>query len=304
MYERYLTPSDGTAVGDVWAFQPNTEGTVFGCGAGIDDDVRWLSPRDQERLGRPTQKPLGLIERIVGASSAPGDLGLDPFCGCGTAIVAAQKLDRRWIGIDVTYLAIATMRTRMRDHFPELGEVPIIGTPTDLYGARKLATETENGRYQFQWWAVDAIGATPRGDDRKKGADQGIDGVITFSDVGGQLRTVIVSVKSGGPRADDVRVLKAVMEQQKAAMGILVTLEDPTKPMVKEAVEAGFWHSILYDSDYARIQIITARQILEEGRKPDVPPLVAPQYRQAGQIRGESADQVGMFEVTPRESVP
>lgn len=94
MYEHYITPEDGTPVSDLWAFQPYTGGTVFGTDRGIDEDVRWLSTRDQERLGYPTQKPEGLLRRIIETSSDPGQVVLDPFCGCGTTLAVAQQLKR------------------------------------------------------------------------------------------------------------------------------------------------------------------------------------------------------------------
>ena len=275
---RYLDEMKGTPPGDVWT------------------DIRPISAHAKERLGYPTQKPLALLERIIEASSNPGDIVLDPFCGCGTAVAAAQKLGRRWVGIDLTYLSIAVMKKRMQDHYPELGKIEVIGAPTELEGARRLAADEENGRYQFQWWALDQIGATPRGGDKKKGADGGIDGLITFSDVGSALQSVIVSVKSGGVQAKDIRELNHVVEREKAVIGIFVTLEEPSKPMKDEAAQAGSWHSDLYDKSYPKIQIITAREIIEEGKMPDLPPLLAPQYRQAERVKKSAGDQGGLFD--------
>jgi len=265
-------------------------------GKPFDDvwEIAALSPTASERLGYPTQKPLALMERIVSASSKPGDLVLDPFCGCGTTVAAAQKLGRKWIGIDVTYLSIAVMKKRLQDHFPELGKIAVIGAPTELEGARRLAADEENGRYQFQWWALDQIGATPRG-EKKKGADGGIDGIINFSDVGGTLQSVIVSVKSGGVQVKDIRELANVVEREKAAIGVLVTLEEPSRPMKDEAAQAGSWHSELFDKDYSKIQIITAKEILEGNKKPDLPPLLAEQYRKAERISKSAGDQGELF---------
>ena len=124
VYEHYITPEDGQAVSDIWAYQPYTDGTVFGREDGIDSDVRWLSTTDRERLGYQTQKPEALLERIIQASSNEGDVVLDPFCGCGTAIAAAQKLNRNWIGIDITHLAVALMKEPTQDrlrHPPRQG---------------------------------------------------------------------------------------------------------------------------------------------------------------------------------------
>src|SRR5262249_33616966 len=143
------------------------------------DQLRGFSA-SKERLGYPTQKPVALLERIVSISSNPGDIVLDPFCGCGTALIAAEKLGRHWIGIDITYLAIGVMKARLRDAFG-LSDVPVIGKPTEVEGARMLAEANADGRYQFQWWALDEIGALPVGDERKKGSDLGVDGRITFT---------------------------------------------------------------------------------------------------------------------------
>ncbi len=263
-------------VGDVWT------------------DVDRLNQTAKERLGYPTQKPVALLERIISASSNPGDVVLDPFCGCGTALIAAQKLDRRWIGIDITYLSIAVMRRRLMDSFG-LANVPVIGSPTEVEGARMLAGEGLEGRYQFQWWALDAIGALPAQGDKKKGADTGIDGRITFTAADGSLRQAIVSVKSGKPKADDVRVLKAVVEREEGAViGILVTLDEPSKPMVHEATIAGVFHSDVSGKDYPRIQILSAADLIEKKRRPELPPLVAAPYQKAAKVVPK-VDQAELF---------
>lgn len=254
-------------------------------------DIDKINNSAKESLGYPTQKPLELLERIISASSNPGDLVLDPFCGCGTSVAAAQKLGRRWIGVDITYLSIAVMKKRLLDHFSDLGSIEVVGRPTEIEGARRLAADEKDGRYQFQWWALDEIGATPRGGSKKKGADGGIDGIITFSDVGGSLQSVIVSVKSGHIGAKDVRELKSVIERDGAAIGVLVTLEEPSREMRKEADLAGSWHSDLFDRDFPRIQIITAREIIDQHKKPNLPPLVAEQYRRAQKIDSDSTEQ-------------
>jgi site-specific DNA-methyltransferase (adenine-specific) len=259
-------------------------------------DINALQTWSPERLGYPTQKPIALLERIISAGSNPGDVVLDPFCGCGTAIAAAEALGRKWIGIDITYLSIAVMKSRLQDQHPHLGKIEVIGAPTELEGARQLAADEENGRYQFQWWALDQIGATPRGGTEKKGADGGIDGIISFSDSSG-VQTVIVSVKSGGVQARDIRELKAVVERERAAIGVFVTLEEPSKPMRDEAVQAGVWHSDLYNKDFPAIQIITAKEIIEDAKQPHLPPLIAPQYRKAERITSESEElQTGLFD--------
>jgi site-specific DNA-methyltransferase (adenine-specific) len=222
----------------------------------------------QERLGFETQKPLGLLERIIKASSNEGDIVLDPFCGCGTAVVAAQKLNRKWIGIDITHLAINLMRNRLRDSFPGI-QFEVIGEPKDLSGAKALANHKPDGRYQFQWWALGLIGARPIG-EKKKGADKGIDGVIPFiDDPSGKANRIIVQVKSGHVGVNAVKELEATAKNE--AMGILITLEPPTEPMKVEALDAGYYHSPIYDKDYPKIQILTIEELLQ-GKAVDMPP--------------------------------
>ena len=220
--------------------------------------------RKSERLGYDTQKPLALLERIIKASSNEGDIVLDPFCGCGTAVVAAHKLNRRWIGIDITHLAVALMEHRLYDSFGIQAEV--VGVPKDLAGAKALAHQD---RYQFQWWALGLIGARPLG-EKKKGADKGIDGVIHFIDeASGGVKRVVVQVKSGHIGVNAVRELKAVAAND--AIGVLITLEPPTSPMKVEALDAGFYHSPIYDKDYPKIQILTIEDLIKD-KTVDMPP--------------------------------
>ena len=207
---------------------------------------------------------------------------LDPFCGCGTAIAAAHKLNRRWVGIDITTLAIAIMRARLKDSFG-LENIEAIGQPADLDGARQLAQSPE-GRYQFQWWALGLIDARPVGGVRKKGPDRGIDGVITFTGVGGKLETVIVSVKSGHVTRAMVEQLRGTIEREKAAIGIFITLDEPTPQMRREAVAAGRYHSETWRRDYPRLQILTIRELLKQGRRPNLPPFVMPTYPLASRV--------------------
>jgi DNA modification methylase len=201
----------------------------------LESDSKGLPQRDvweisiiagfgKERLGYPTQKPLALLERIVTASSNPGDIVLDPFCGCGTAVHAAHKLGRRWIGIDITYLAIGLIRRRMQDAFPGI-EIEEIGAPVDLAGARALAA---HDKYQFQWWALDRLGAQPVS-GKKKGADRGIDGVIPFfAGPKEDYRRAIMSVKGGEHvNVAMVRDLIGVLDREGEPVGILLTLAPP-----------------------------------------------------------------------------
>ena len=229
----------------------------------IITDIGPVSSHAQERLGYPTQKPVKLLERIISASSNPGDVVLDPFCGCGTTIHAAQKLGRTWIGIDVTHLAISLIERRLKDAFPGIA-FDVHGTPQDLEGARDLALRD---KYQFQWWAVSLIDAQPFG-GKKKGADGGIDGLIYFRSDARTTERAIVSVKGGGVSVPMVRDLKGVLDREKAPIGVFLTLEPPTRPMEKEAASAGFY--TLGDRQYPRLQIITVEQALR-GVKPAIP---------------------------------
>jgi site-specific DNA-methyltransferase (adenine-specific) len=280
-YKQYITEEDGVLHQDIWSYQPYSQGMLYGINEGIDEDVKWLES-GEEKLGYQTQKPLGLLERIIRASSNEGDTLLDPFCGCGTAVVAAQKLNRRWIGVDVTHLAITVMKKRLEDSFPGL-EYEVIGEPKDVTGAEALARQD---RYQFQWWALSLVNALPQSIEKKKGADQGIDGVISFmDDRKGKARRVIVSVKSGGVTVKDVRELKSVIGQEN--LGLLITLRPFTEPMRVEAATAGFHHSALWERDFPRVQIMTIEELLQ-GQKPDLP--------QGGKLRSfAKARRVGTY---------
>jgi DNA modification methylase len=274
--KRYLDEMPGMPIGTWW------------------DDIKPVQAQGSERLGYPTQKPLALLERIVEASSRTGDVVLDPFCGCGTALVAAEKLGRKWIGIDITYLSIAVMKARLNDHFKV--EAPIIGQPTEVEGARRLA-QGEDGRYQFQWWALNLIDARPLGGTEKKGADRGIDGRITFS-VGpkGEMGQALVSVKSGGVNSGMIRDLKGTLEREGAEIGLFITLEEPSKPMLVEAATAGVYTSPMDGRDYPRIQILSIRELLEEHKKPMLPLLLMPTYQQAERLSDKmAAEQQEMF---------
>ena len=254
--KRYLDEARGLPLQDVWS------------------DVEAVRSWHEEKQGYPTQKPVALLERIIRSSTNEGDIVLDPFCGCGTALIAAQGLGRQWIGIDVTHIAIAVMRSRLRQAF-HLERVPAIGEPADYASARALALE-EDGRYRFQWWALSLVNARPISGDKRKGADHGIDGVITFTDSGGMQR-VLVSVKSGHVGPDDVRALRGILERDKAAMGVLVTLQDPTRPMQKDAAASGFYDSELWGRAYPRLQIAPVRQLMK-GVLPQLPPSSGPGY--------------------------
>ncbi|MBI1207919.1 MAG: site-specific DNA-methyltransferase [Azospirillum sp.] len=226
-------------------------------------DIAAINSQAQERLGYPTQKPVALLERIVAASSNIGDVVLDPFCGCGTTVHAAQKLGRQWIGIDITHLAISLIERRLKDAFPGLA-FEVHGTPKDLESAIDLA---RRDKYQFQWWAVSLVNARPYG-GKEKGADGGIDGILFFRGMD-TTEKVLVSVKGGGTvGVGMVRDLIAVIEREKAAIGVLICLALPTKPMEKEAAAAGFYQSPV--GEVPRLQIITLAELFQ-GKRPRIP---------------------------------
>jgi len=224
-----------------------------------------INANDPERLGYPTQKPESLLERIINASSRPGDVVLDPFCGCGTSIAVAQRLKRKWVGIDVTHLAINLIKLRMNDMFkikPKT-DYMVIGEPEDLDGAIELASQN---RYQFQWWSVSLIENARPYQDKKKGSDTGIDGIVYFEGD----KKAILQVKSGHVSVKDIRDLGHVIDRENAEIGIFITLEEPTAPMKKEALQKGFYKSDFFKKDYLKIQILTTKNLLQ-GKKPDVP---------------------------------
>ena len=229
------------------------------------DDIPAIGAHAKERLGYPTQKPEALLERIIQASSREGDTVLDVFCGCGTAISVAQRLKRRWIGIDITHLAIALMKYRLADTFGEDAKYEIVGEPRDEASARTLANQD---RYQFQWWALSLIRARPY-QGKKKGADEGVDGIIYYQDVDpcnpkkALTRKIVVQVKSGKVSVKDIRELKSVVKSQEAVIGVFITLNAPTQPMLKEATTAGRfqWLHVAHKT-YPRIQIRTIGELL------------------------------------------
>lgn len=246
-------------------------------------DIRPIHNLAAERLGYPTQKPLALLERIIAASSNEGDVVLDPFCGCGTAVVAAQKLGRRWLGIDVTSLATSTIRKRLAESFPDAfpspASIPVVGFPADVAGARALAgigqdlgtKEALAARHNYQNWILSLIPtARPKGDAPKKGADQGVDGLWLWQDGTGATQRGIISVKSGHVKAGDVRDLVGTVNREGAAMGLFLTLEPPTKPMLDEAAVAGRYELAGTSASFPRLQIVTAEELLA-GRLPQLP---------------------------------
>jgi len=252
--KRYLEEMSGTLIGNVWT------------------DINPINSQAAERLGYPTQKPLALLERIINASSNEGDVVLDPFCGCGTALDAAQKLNRNWIGIDITHLAVSLIEKRLKNRYPELqakGAFIVEGVPQDFAGARDLA---DRDKHQFQLWACSLVNVQPyRGG--KKGADQGIDGMAFIEVAKGKTEKVIVSVKGGeNIGASMVRDLKGTVEREKAAIGLFITLTPPTRPMETEAASAGHYESPHHGA-FPRIQIISIAGLLDGTQRPRWPDL-------------------------------
>ncbi|MEK7686331.1 MAG: DNA methyltransferase, partial [Verrucomicrobiota bacterium] len=273
----YLKDLPGVSVRDIWT------------------DIGPVNSGAAERLGYPTQKPVALLERIIQASSNPGDLVLDPFCGCGTTIDAAEKNGRDWIGIDVTQLAISLIKNRLQDTYgrrlkfesrssrresaqtsPSAGDqsgltsaatgqenvslVRIIGEPTT---PNEAATLAEEDKFQFQWWALGLVGARPV--EQKKGADHGIDGKILFRDdpKAAKPEQIIIQVKGGKTGVKDVRDLRGVLDREQAAIGILISLQPPTGPMEAEAASAGFYEHKTNQQKYPCLQLRTVRELME-----------------------------------------
>jgi site-specific DNA-methyltransferase (adenine-specific) len=277
-FKRYYNPNAGVPAAD------------------IITDIDPIAAQSAERLGYPTQKPVALLERFILASSNPGGLVLDPFCGCGTTIDAAEKLGRDWIGIDVTQLAISLIKNRLQDTYgsrmkfvsgplqrrtgvapvsnitetdiSETGATPvlresivrIIGEPTT---PNEAATLAEDDKYQFQWWALGLVGARPV--EQKKGADHGIDGKILFRDApkAAKSEQIIIQVKGGKTGVKDVRDLRGVLDREQAAIGILISLQPATGPMETEAASAGFYEHKTNKQKFPRLQLRTVKELME-----------------------------------------
>lgn len=245
-YKRYLDEMPGVPLQDLWT------------------DITPIIAGTAERLGYPTQKPQALLERIIFASSNPGDVVLDPFCGCGTAVSAAQQFGRTWIGIDITHIAIGLIRTRLVDAFQDAVEFRVIGEPATVSEAAELA---HTDPYQFQWWALTRVGARPI--ERKKGADRGVDGRLYFHDgENGRTKQLVLSVKAGKLTPAHVRDLRGVMDRERAVGGVLLSFEEPSRPMRSEAASAGFFETAW--GKHPRLQLLTIRDVLS-GRGIDCP---------------------------------
>ncbi len=237
-------------------------------GVPLQNDWQDIPPAlGNESLGYPTQKPVALLERIITASSNEGDVVLDPFCGCGTAVHAAHKLKRKWIGIDITHLAISLIEKRLKDAFGATCKFDVHGTPSDLEAARNLA---ERDKYQFQWWAVSLVEAQPF-QGKKKGADTGIDGLKFFYDLTDEeARKIVVSVKGGKLKADDIRALNHVREREQADIALLISLNEPTPKMKSDAASAGFY-TASNGKKYACVQLLSIDGLLTGQQRAEHP---------------------------------
>lgn len=271
-YKRYREELPGKAVGDIW------------------DDIDKINPVGSERLGYPTQKPVALLERILEASSNEGDVVLDPFCGCGTTVDAAQKFNRKWLGIDVTYIAVDLIRKRLRHTYGEdvEGTYDVLGIPRDRAGAFALFSQSP---FDFERWAVSLVNAQP---NEKQVGDKGIDGVARFPlDNKGNMGRILVSVKGGktvGPQF--VRDLLGTVETQKAEMGILILMAEPTRGITDAVNHAGTYTLTVNNQKFPKIQVVTVNQLLQ-GERPTMPPTILP-YIQAKKGAKKNADE-GLF---------
>jgi DNA modification methylase len=245
----YVEALEGVAVRDVWT------------------DIDPINSAARERLGYPTQKPEALLERIFKASSNKGDVVLDPFCGCGTAVAVAQRLGRRWIGIDITHIAISLIKSRLWDAFGKGVRYRVVGEPVSLPDAMALA---KSEPFQFQAWALGLVGA--RLVEPKKGADRGIDGQLNFiDDASGKVKRIIISVKAGKTGVAHVRDLAGVLAREEAPIGVLIMMGEPTGPMRSEAASAGFYNSPGMNKTYPRLQLRTIEELLN-GKGLEMPP--------------------------------
>ncbi len=274
---QYLDETPGRLISDVWS----------------DIDPFQRRSTASERLGFETQKPEELLEYVIKASSHEDDLVLDPFCGCGTTIAVAERLKRKWVGIDITHLAVALMEYRLKDTFGESVEYEIKGIPVSVKDAEDLA---ERDRFQFQSWALSLVKAKPEPSDV---ADRGIDGRIYFHDdpEGKEIKEIIVQVKSGGVNPAVVRDLKGVVEREKAQMGVLITLQAPTKGMKEEAVSSGFYKSPL-GKQYPKIQILTVEELFDEKgikRPPEGISAMDKTFKKAKRYKVKQGEQKEMF---------
>ena len=224
-------------------------------------------------MGYPTQKPEALLERIIAASSNEGDIVLDAYCGCGTTVAVCQRLNRQWIGIDITYQSISLILKRLEDSFGKgvLEQIKLNGIPKDIESAIALANKKDDRtRKEFEKWAVLTYSNNRAIINQKKGSDKGIDGIAYFQGDKDEPEKIILQVKSGNVKSGDIRDLQGTMTLEQAAMGIFITLKEPTKEMMKTAKTAGIYQTRYMSQSCDRIQIVTIKEIIEENKRLDI----------------------------------
>jgi DNA modification methylase len=254
-YKRYLDEMQGIPLQDLW------------------NDISPISSQARERLGYPTQKPEALLERIIKASSNKGDVILDAYCGCGTTIAVAERLERNWIGIDITYQSISLMLKRLEDSFGKnvLDKIELNGIPKDLESAKALATKPDDRtRKEFEKWAVLTYSNNRAVINDKKGADKGVDAIAYFQGDKDNREKIVFQVKSGNVKSGDIRDLQGTMTLQGAALGIFITLKPPSKDMVQTAKSAGIYRGRYMSQSVDKIEIVTVQEILEQKKRLDV----------------------------------
>ena len=231
-------------------------------------DLQALNPMAAERLGYPTQKPEALLDRIIKASSNEGDVVLDAYCGCGTTVAVAQRLNRKWIGIDITYQSIALILKRFEDTFRDtkdevLSNIHLDGVPKDIASAQALATRKDDKtRKEFEKWAVLTYSKNQARINDKKGADGGIDGIAYFMVDAATNGKAVFQVKSGGANRSTIATLNSDRQREGAEFGVLITMDKPTKPMQQEAQSVGKYKHPQMNREDDRIKIVTIEAIL------------------------------------------
>jgi hypothetical protein len=257
-------------------------------------DVIPLGQKQSESLGYPTQKPEALLERIIKASSNEKDIVLDAYCGCGTTVAVCQKLDRQWIGIDITYQSISLILKRLEDSFGKgvLDIIKLHGIPKDIESAIALANKADDRtRKEFEKWAILTYTNNRAIINTKKGADKGVDGTVLFYGDKGELEKVIFQVKSGKVKSGDIRDLLGTMTLENASIAIFITLENPTKDMLKTAKSAGFYQNKFMTHSCDKVQIITIKDIIENKKKLNIP-LINPVLKSAEKHKEVKVNQI------------
>jgi site-specific DNA-methyltransferase (adenine-specific) len=240
----------------------------------IWDDIERIGNTSGERLGYPTQKPEALLERIIAASTNEGDTILDTYCGCGTTVAVAQRLKRKWIGIDITYQSISLILRRLESQYGKdvLTNIILNGIPQDMASARALALKQDDRvRKEFEKWAVLTYSNNRAIINDKKGGDKGIDGTGFFLTNRDTNAKVVFQVKSGNVGRGDISKFNNDRTREGAELGIFLTLQPPTQGMKDEASAAGFYEHTLMGRTYPHIQVVTIQEIVEQNKRLDIP---------------------------------